>query len=572
MVCVAWFIGWVALAPQVPAAHADARVVPAVEWLCERVDEVARKDEPLVGLSPAIVALALASAGRSEPMRRLQDALQRKADQVVSTPARALALMALAIDPPGDRGIWQPRSATLNRWLGDLVACQDLREWRSRRTLLGRRAATRESNATYGGFGLNLRQQHQREYDGRANVLSTALAALALRSVERIGFEILPSASGRDAEACAETWPAIAQFTLETRNRDGSLPWVPGSASGNPAATALGALTLSLARTSVALLPEDDARLAAQARIATAFDELLKLPIAPAPAPSRPPDGRPALSRLVLVASRARVSWSCASRDCEVHLDELELFHGADGGFDAALDLDGLNLPDDVVAFYESEQVRRILATSLAVLALTESLQRLDAWDGNALFRKVLPARITAERRRIQSDLVASDGMASMVALVNSLGDGKEWPYAFVRACIEAKTGWNLGLGAPPEPRLQSRVIERLRTWLELDFACDPGRQNAGGRVSKGVRCLLGDEDDTEVFGLRELYRALPSDVAVEEVVPLLRAPDPATRRAAARFVASLGVDVSSFDAEADPASMSANVEAIERELRRGAK
>src|SRR5262249_52354658 len=87
MVCVAWFVGWVALAPQVPAAPADARVVPAVEWLCERVDEVARKDEPLVGLSPAIVALALASAGRSEPMRRLQDALQRTADLVVSTPA-----------------------------------------------------------------------------------------------------------------------------------------------------------------------------------------------------------------------------------------------------------------------------------------------------------------------------------------------------------------------------------------------------------------------------------------------------------------------------------------------------
>src|SRR5262249_27234335 len=152
-------------------------------------------------------------------------------------------------------------------------------------------------------------------------------------------------------------------------------------------------------------------------------------------------------------------------------------------------ELDGLNLQDEVVAFYESERPRRILATALAALALTEALQPEDARDAKALLRRLPPqalAKDAKQRSALLADLVGCDGMASMVGLATDLCGASDWPEEFVRACLAAKTGWDLGLAAGGN-EARERATRRLCRWLRFDLARDAGTQHAPGRFAKGV-------------------------------------------------------------------------------------
>src|SRR5262249_697263 len=135
MLAAACFACWFAPVLQASAQPAsDARAAAAVDWLVAHGGDLQRGAEPLVGLTPALVPLAFAPAGELERAHALQAWLEHRADQLVSTPARALAIAALAVDPPEDPVPWRARSVAIDRLLGDLLLCQDLREWKTRRT------------------------------------------------------------------------------------------------------------------------------------------------------------------------------------------------------------------------------------------------------------------------------------------------------------------------------------------------------------------------------------------------------------------------------------------------------
>lgn len=551
VVCAAW------LAQVAPLCPASQSVDRACDWIEAHQKVVRRSDEPCVGLLHAAATFALASAGREAAASALGAELAKRSDDLVSTPARALAIVAVIHSCSAAE--WEARRPVVDGWMNELLQAQDLREWRTRRTLFAARAKRRDRNPTYGGFGLNLGSMPQASYDGNANVLSTALAALALRTYDRLGMELVPpnTKAGKpgkpvragDDDVRTETWPALAQFVIANQQDNGCVVSWPGSVAESRGATALGALALALARPALAPLQRDEARARAECEVATdALDAALRALSASVPDEK----GAVASPSLLELAAEARLGWSCGARDMPLDVTALLSCGSDDGAADAPIELAMPRPASEAARWYAQEAPRRMLATALFVLAATEAGQMQDDELAHTLVKRLSPAALRPPLLPLLADLVASDGMAAVQQLQNGYVVGDQVASTLMAATIRARAGWDCGLASAGDAMERDRALLRFRRFLYDDRQRDPGRQHALGRFSKGVRGLLGDDHADEVGELLELRRTLGSN-ADADIAALLADPDQETRVAAARFCELLGVALDDFDPSVGP-------------------
>lgn len=546
------FAAAAAVAQSSPIGPGHPAVERACDWIEKEIAVVRRKDEPCAGLLHAAAVLALASAERTERATALGGELVERAAAVVSTPARALAIVAAIESCPAAE--WGKRRPVIERFTKELLQAQDLREWKTRRTLLAARASRRDRNPTYGGFGLNLKSGTQVSYDGQANLLSSALAAWALRTYERLGMELVPPNAKAGPPAVesprAETWPALAQFVVANQQDDGALVAWPGGVEKSRGATALGALILALARPALAPVQRDVTRAAAECAVATEALEASLRVLAVAPRDDR---GAPVPPSLLELAAAARLGWSCGARD--VPLDAMAVLARAGGGgsADAPIELEAARPAAAAAKWYAQEAPRQMLATTLFVLAATEAGQRLDDELAHTLVERLAQAALTPELLPLLADLVASDGMAASTRLVERYAAGDEVALALLPATARARAGFDCGLATAADDEERVRALLRFRRFQFDDALRDPGRQNARGRFGKGVRGLLGDEQESEAVELLAFHRELDSAAAAGEIAALLGESDPEARAAAARFCELLGVALDDYDPAQDP-------------------
>lgn len=534
----------------------DRALAVGCERIETRLDAARRRDEPCQGLLLAAASFALTSAGRVERGEALALELEKRAATIVSTPARALAVLALTTraTPAG----WKTRGPLVDALLHDLLRAQDLREWRTRRAMLGRRASGRQANPSYGGFGLNLSPRAAIAYDGKANVLSTTLVALAIRSAERLGTQLVPPRNGTRAadDPRAETWPALAQFVVESQDERGAIATWPGTVTSGRRSTTLGALSLALALP--ALAPDgfdDERRIAEVATCRAALDRALAA-LASMPLPEGGVD-------LLETAASRRLAWCCGARDLPLDVVAARdaAFPGAGEAAGSArleLALDESRGLDDVLAWYSAEPPRELLAAILDVLARSEAGKAHDVELHHTLLDRLDPARLAGKPLALLGELIAGDGVAAQTRLLRDLAAGVAWPHGLAAAAFAGRAGWDFGFAAADSDELRRRALRRAERFHYDDSAPAAGRQHAAHRFALGVRSLLGNESAEEVAGLLELDRALGAREVAKRLAELLADGDVETRLAALRFVELAGVDPGEFDAEASPSDASA--------------
>jgi len=506
--------------PSTPEVDPQRVLIGAQKYLEAHAAEAFTADEPLYGLLPAIVGSALIAAGSEIKGRECEERLIKEKLFVESVEAKAAALFLLTLHMNFTKEAHRRRA----EWCLELIEELKVDEFWGRSRKRGNRlggAGSRSSDRTPTRTS-SLRLS--------ANPLALAGVALAFRTAERRGFVIELKDTSEPAG-----WVRQADYAEREIQSDG-VHWPRGRSE--LVATEAVALVIALARTG--MLPRErleDSFFRRQERAAAVLD--LGLDVV-ARLKENHEDPLSEWEELFDVVLCSRLKWSIGGREISWPLRSLLERQAVDGSFCCAAPLPYAEGKEerDIARFYETDPARRLLSTSLMVLALTQCGRAFDNRTDGSVFKRLSPWAGEVKdpsSRDLLVDLCVCDGDASTYAMLEAILAEVEPQADIGRQFLVPRAGWDFGLCHAATRSDRVDCVNAARRWLR-QLASPVNLFRWHSQAGSLLSSLRGAEPDAIQESLFRLLLSEP--LAIQDLVHVLEVGNPEEQRITLEFLA----------------------------------